>query len=139
MFLDDELITNTQSKWLFGEDNSGNICKWTQHYLEHIVNSHRRFHLITADGSLYCQDDPSNQERIAYPLLETEMRISLLLLEHGGSMVIKIYTIFREETALAVLHLISRFEDAHLYKPSSSKPGNSEVFKCYANFSFFDH
>uniref|UniRef100_A0A0M3HLM7 Ig-like domain-containing protein n=1 Tax=Ascaris lumbricoides TaxID=6252 RepID=A0A0M3HLM7_ASCLU len=55
MFLDDELITNTHSKWLFGEDNSGDICKWTQQYLERIVNSHRRFHLITADGSLYCQ------------------------------------------------------------------------------------
>ncbi|VDM48498.1 unnamed protein product [Toxocara canis] len=128
MFLDDELLTSTHCNWLFGEDNSGDILKWSEHYLKDIVTNERCFHLITADGSIYCQDNPSNQELVTYSLLQAEIKTSLSLLEAGGSFVLKMYTMFREETATTVAQLMSHFEDVHLFKPSSSKPGNSEVY-----------
>lgn len=55
MFLDDELITATYPNWLFGPDNSGDIFKWTAEYVNSVAAKSGKYHLITADGSSYCQ------------------------------------------------------------------------------------
>ncbi|VDK52982.1 unnamed protein product [Anisakis simplex] len=129
MFVDDELLTSTHSNWLFGEDNSGDIMQWDREYLNTLLeNNEHYFNLITADGSLYCQNDPSNQECLTYPLLKKQVEISLFLLETGGSLVIKIYTMLREETSSLIARLLRSFDEVDLFKPSSSKPSNSEVY-----------
>ncbi|VDK72532.1 unnamed protein product [Litomosoides sigmodontis] len=135
MFLDDELITSTLPNWFFGPDNSGDIFKWTNKYISNIVEKVGKFCLITADGSIYCQDNPAEQERVIIPLLQKEIDISLSLLEANGTFVIKMYTSFLNETVTLMNRLIMCFKEVHVIKPSCSKPGNSEVYLLCASYT----
>lgn len=54
MFLEDELLVETHSHWLFGPDNTGNIFSWTASYIEQLALL-GKYDLVTADGSFYCQ------------------------------------------------------------------------------------
>ncbi|EJD75425.1 hypothetical protein, variant [Loa loa] len=128
MFLDDELITSTYPNWFFGPDNSGNILKWTDEYISSIAEKVGKFSLITADGSVYCQDNPAEQERIIFPLLQKEIDISLSLLQTGGTFIVKMYTSFLNDTITLLSRLLMFFKEVHVIKPSCSKPGNSEVY-----------
>ena len=95
--------------------------------------------LITADGSVDCQADPANQEAIVARLHYAEIVTALLSLRPGGDFVIKMFTFFEAETVCA-LYLLSRsFAEVHVFKPATSKEGNSEVYvicKNYASFPF---
>uniref|UniRef100_A0A0N5ASB4 Cap-specific mRNA (nucleoside-2'-O-)-methyltransferase 2 n=1 Tax=Syphacia muris TaxID=451379 RepID=A0A0N5ASB4_9BILA len=133
LFLDDELITATQDHWIFGPDNSGNILHWDAEYLLKLQSELGSFHLVTADGSLYCQDDPKEQEALTFPLIKQEIEIAKLLLTEGGSLVVKIYTFTSEYTVKFLKEITELFQSIHLLKPSCSKPGNSEV--CSLNFN----
>ncbi|VDK38359.1 unnamed protein product [Gongylonema pulchrum] len=134
MFLDDELLTNTYSKWLFGPDNSGNIFNWTNEYISFIAQEFGKYHLITADGSVYCQDNPLEQERITFPLLRKQVDLSLPLLRDNGTLIMKMYTWFREDTQTLLYHLFDSFAEVHVAKPSCSRPGNSEVYLLCAGY-----
>ncbi|MCP9263014.1 Ribosomal RNA large subunit methyltransferase J [Dirofilaria immitis] len=112
---------------VFGPDNSGDILKWTDEYINSIAKEVGRFSLITADGSLYCQDNPAEQERIIFPLLQKEIDISLSLLQTNGTFIIKMYTTFLNDTVTLLNRLLICFEEIHVIKPSCSKPGNSEI------------
>ena len=59
--------------------------------------------------------------------MKAEVDIATSLLAVGGNLVVKMYTMFRAETVELIAHLMAVFEQVHLYKPSCSKPGNSEV------------
>lgn len=83
--------------------------------------------LQTADGCLFFQDNPVEQERVIFPLLQKEIDISLSLLEANGTFVVKMYTSFLNETLTLLSRLIICFKEVHVIKPSCSKPGNSEV------------
>uniref|UniRef100_A0A0R3RHE9 Cap-specific mRNA (nucleoside-2'-O-)-methyltransferase 2 n=1 Tax=Elaeophora elaphi TaxID=1147741 RepID=A0A0R3RHE9_9BILA len=135
MFLDDELITSTYPNWLFGPDNSGDILKWTDEYIDSIAEKVGKFSLITADGSVYCQDNPAEQERIIFPLLQKEIEISLSLLGTNGTFIVKMYTSFLNDTITLLSRLIMCFEEIHVIKPSCSKPGNSEVYLLCASYA----
>uniref|UniRef100_A0AAF5PKK0 Cap-specific mRNA (nucleoside-2'-O-)-methyltransferase 2 n=2 Tax=Wuchereria bancrofti TaxID=6293 RepID=A0AAF5PKK0_WUCBA len=135
MFLDDELITSTSSNWLFGPDNSGDVLKWTSEYISGIAKKVGKFSLITADGSVYCQDNPAEQERIIFPLLQKEIDISLSLLQTNGTFIVKMYTAFLNDTVTLLNRLLMCFHEVHVIKPSCSKPGNSEVYLLCASYT----
>ncbi|VDD86138.1 unnamed protein product [Enterobius vermicularis] len=126
LFLDDELITATYDHWIFGPDNSGDILNWDEKYVNSMKLSTGGFDFITADGSLYCQDDPLEQESLTLPLIRAEVEIALRLLLEEGSFVVKMYAITKDETVRILLNLVDLFRDVHVFKPSCSKPGNSE-------------
>ncbi|EJW74485.1 hypothetical protein WUBG_14606, partial [Wuchereria bancrofti] len=111
MFLDDELITSTSSNWLFGPDNSGDVLKWTSEYISGIAKKVGKFSLITADGSVYCQDNPAEQERIIFPLLQKEIDISLSLLQTNGTFIVKMYTAFLNDTVTLLNRLLMCFHE----------------------------
>ncbi|VDM97143.1 unnamed protein product [Thelazia callipaeda] len=134
MFLDDELIINTYSNWLFGPDKSGDIFKWSTAYIDSITERIGKFSLITADGSIYCQDNPAEQESITLPLLEKEVDIALSLLQTHGTFIVKMYTTFLDNTIALINRLLTCFEELHYIKPSCSKPGNSEVYLLCARY-----
>ncbi|KAE9414020.1 hypothetical protein Angca_008511, partial [Angiostrongylus cantonensis] len=132
MILEDEIILDQPSRWHFGKDGSGDIRKWDYEYLSSLVGS-GRYYLVTADGSFYTQDVPGQQEQKTLPLLETEFKIALELLANGGSLVIKalavrVYTFFMAETRSLIKKVASYFDDVFVFKPMSSKGGNSERY-----------
>ncbi|XGW26488.1 hypothetical protein V3C99_007248 [Haemonchus contortus] len=134
MLLEDEIILGQPERWRFGKDDSGDITKWDDDYVVSLT-CNGCFNLVTADGSLYTQDLPSEQESKTLPLLESEFRIALQLLANGGSLIVKIYTTYLPKTRLLISSVVSRFDDAYLFKPMSSKGGNNERYLICMGFN----
>ena len=136
--VDDRLISRTLKSWCFGKDNTGDIfdgdfltalqakCFRTFH--------ERRVNIVTADGSLNCQDDPSEQEAIVAPLHYSELLCALNVLSAQGNLVIKMFTLFESHSITFMYILCCLFDKVSVIKPSTSKAGNSEVYVIAHNF-----
>uniref|UniRef100_A0A8C6UHG8 Cap-specific mRNA (nucleoside-2'-O-)-methyltransferase 2 n=1 Tax=Neogobius melanostomus TaxID=47308 RepID=A0A8C6UHG8_9GOBI len=126
---DDRMIANTLPWWFFGSDNTGNIMI-QKHLLElqAFVGNMHRVELVTADGSFDCQENPDEQEALVASLHYCEATAALLLLSPGGSFVLKMFTLY-EHSSVSLLYLLNCcFHSVHVFKPATSKAGNSEVY-----------
>lgn len=136
---DDRLIAHTLPWWFFGSDNTGDIML-QKHLLElqRFVSNMRSVDLVTADGSFDCQGDPGEQESLVAPLQYCETVCALLLLSPGGSFVLKMFTLF-EHSSICLLYLfVCCFHFVHVFKPATSKSGNSEVYIVCLDFKSKD-
>lgn len=133
---DDRLIANTLPWWFFGSDNTGNIML-QKHLLELqvFVANMRRVDLVTADGSFDCQENPDEQEALVASLHYCEVTAALLLLSPGGSFVLKMFTLY-EHSSVCLLYLLNCcFHSVSIFKPATSKAGNSEVYVVCLNYN----
>lgn len=84
--------------------------------------------LVTADGSVDCMADPGEQEANVEHLHYCEVLTALSVLNDGGTFVVKMFTFF-EDSTISLLYLLNcSFAEVNVFKPSSSKSGNSEVY-----------
>ncbi|XP_048211116.1 cap-specific mRNA (nucleoside-2'-O-)-methyltransferase 2 [Perognathus longimembris pacificus] len=129
MIMDDRLIANTLHQWYFGPDNTGDIM--TLKYLtglQDFLSNMATIHLVTADGSFDCQGNPGEQETLVSSLHYCEVVTALTTLGNGGSFVLKMFTLF-EHCSINLMYLLNcSFEQVHVFKPATSKAGNSEVY-----------
>ncbi|XP_059939485.1 cap-specific mRNA (nucleoside-2'-O-)-methyltransferase 2 [Mesoplodon densirostris] len=129
MIMDDRLIANTLRCWYFGPDNTGDIM--TLKYLtglQNFISSMATVHFITADGSFDCQGNPGEQEALVSSLHYCEAVTALMTLGSGGSFVLKMFTLF-EHCSINLMYLLNcSFDKVHVFKPATSKAGNSEVY-----------
>lgn len=129
MIMDDRLIANTLNCWYFGPDNTGDIM--TLKYLtglQDFVSNMGTVHLVTADGSFDCQGNPGEQEALVSSLHYCEVVTALTTLGNGGSFVLKMFTLF-EHCSINLMYLLNcSFDQVHVFKPATSKAGNSEVY-----------
>ncbi|CAK6954895.1 cap-specific mRNA (nucleoside-2'-O-)-methyltransferase 2 [Scomber scombrus] len=133
---DDRLIANTLPWWFFGSDNTGNIML-QKHLLElqAFVANMRRVDVVTADGSFDCQENPDEQEALVASLHYCEVTAALLLLSPGGSFVLKMFTLY-EHSSICLLYLLNCcFHSVNVFKPATSKSGNSEVYAVCLNYN----
>ncbi|GBP17321.1 Cap-specific mRNA [Eumeta japonica] len=72
--------------------------------------------LVTADGSIDCLERPDAQEEITSPLHYCEIVTGLQALSEGNL-----------------------FNEVHIYKPATSRQGNSEVYAVCLGFHGYDH
>lgn len=84
--------------------------------------------LVTADGSVDCIDSPSNQENKVHYLHFAEVVAALQILDMGGTFVLKMFTFFELTTVGLLYYLNNVFDKVDVFKPASSKQGNSEVY-----------
>lgn len=84
-------------------------------------------HLVTADGSVNCMDT-HEQETQVQSLICIEIVTALRILGDGGRFVLKIFTFFEAKTIQMLYLLRVAFDSLHLFKPVTSKWGNSEVY-----------
>lgn len=132
---DDRLVANTLPWWFFGSDNTGNIMI-QKHLLElqAFVSNMHRVDLVTADGSFDCQENPDEQEALVASLHYCEVTAALLLLSPGGSFVLKMFTLY-EHSSICLLYLLNCcFSSVSVFKPATSKAGNSEVYVVCLNY-----
>ncbi|RZF46465.1 hypothetical protein LSTR_LSTR012540 [Laodelphax striatellus] len=131
MINDDRLIYHTLPKWNFGTDGTGNI-QVVENMNFIVMDARERFPsgvmLVTCDGSVDCTLDPAEQESIVSPLFYCEAITALQLLHTGGTLVLKLFTLFECETICLLYLLYCSFDNVNLYKPLTSKDGNSEVY-----------
>ena len=135
MIPDDRFIINSLNCWDFGPDFTGNIMHPSS--LEYFVEKfrHKEIDLITADGSIDCSDNPSEQELTVAQLFLWEIITALSILVNKGSFVLKMFTFF-EKCSIAYLYMIAKvFDEVTLCKPGPSKPGNSEVYIVATGFN----
>lgn len=62
------------------------------------------------------------------------MIVSLLILADGGSMVLKMFTFFEHNSICMLFIMNCCFEKVHVFKPATSKEGNSEVYVIGLNY-----
>ncbi|KFZ61307.1 Cap-specific mRNA (nucleoside-2'-O-)-methyltransferase 2 [Antrostomus carolinensis] len=129
MIMDDRLIANTLPWWYFGPDNTGDVMT-LKHLtgLQNFVSNMTTVHLVTADGSFDCQGDPGEQEALVSPLHYCEAVTALMILGTGGSFVLKMFTLFEHRSINLLFLLNCSFEEVHVFKPATSKAGNSEAY-----------
>ncbi|XP_043475485.1 cap-specific mRNA (nucleoside-2'-O-)-methyltransferase 2 isoform X1 [Leptopilina heterotoma] len=137
MITDDRFIIHTLEHWEFGPYNTGNIVE--EENREQIIENCRRkdVYLVTADGSVDCSNDPGEQEQIVTQLHHCETITALNILSEGGSFLLKMFTIFEHTTVSLLYLLFCCFESIHMFKPATSKEGNSEVYVICLNFKSF--
>ncbi|XP_073846114.1 cap methyltransferase 2 [Musca autumnalis] len=130
MIMDDRFMLYTLDNWLFHKDFTGNIIS-SENVEDMKQQCEQRLgevHLITADGSIDCIDAPDCQEEKVDLLHFAEIVTALEILAEGGCFVVKMFTLF-EATSLCKLYLLNCvFKEVHVYKPCTSKRGNSEVY-----------
>jgi len=134
MIPDDRFIVNTLDNWCFGADFTGNIMNVDN--MNHLIKrlEDKKIHLVTADGSIDCSDNPSEQEAVVAPLFLWEIITALNVLSDGGSLVLKMFTVFERCTLVFLYLLVQVFKNVSFYKPGPSKPGNSEVYLVATEF-----
>ncbi|XP_012690972.2 cap-specific mRNA (nucleoside-2'-O-)-methyltransferase 2 [Clupea harengus] len=134
---DDRLLARTLPWWFFGSDNTGDIMR-QEHLLELQALVRRGgaggVHLVTADGSFDCQEDPGEQEAAVAPLQLCEAVCALMILAPGGCLVLKMFTLL-EHSSVSLLYLLAcSFRTVRVFKPATSKPGNSELYLVCVGF-----
>nr|XP_054761360.1 uncharacterized protein LOC129267757 [Lytechinus pictus] len=131
--VDDRLILQTPGCWYFGEDDTGDVMsaanlaglgRLVQDKMNGIV------HIVTADGSVNCQDDPEHQEQRVFPLIYCQVLTALQILAPQGTLLIKMFTMYNANTACLMYMLNCAFKQVTVVKPVCSKAGNSEVYVC---------
>jgi cap2 methyltransferase len=124
------LISHTLDNWIFGEEQDGDILKESnlRSLIDYCKNTLGEINLVTGDGSIDCLDQPENQEEFVSKLHMAEFIVSLAILADGGSVLLKMFTFF-ETSSIAILYVLNCcFEELHVFKPATSKEGNSEVY-----------
>ncbi|XP_076352353.1 cap methyltransferase 2 [Tachypleus tridentatus] len=126
---DDRFIFPTLNNWIFGKDNTGNVMNegFLDDLLE-ITEMNGLFHMVTADGSIDCSFNPGEQEHLVASLNFTEVILALHVLAAGGSFVVKKFTLYECDSVCCMYLLNCVFKEVNVYKPGTSKSGNSEVY-----------
>lgn len=70
---------------------------------------------------------PEQQEHVTAPLHFSELLVALRVLQQGGTLVLKLFTLFEHVTLSTLLLARVSFERLVVCKPVASKAGNSEV------------
>jgi len=129
MINDDRFIMGSLEHWTFGCDDTGDLMRHKNlRKLLKAASSLGSVSLVTGDGSIDCQGDPGRQESIVADLHMAEAIAALNILAEGGNLVIKIFTMFESETVCLLYLLSIAFENLDVFKPATSKEGNSEVY-----------
>ncbi|KAG1680032.1 Cap-specific mRNA (nucleoside-2'-O-)-methyltransferase 2 [Nymphon striatum] len=126
---DDRLIRCTSEQWCFGSTNTGNIL--SNDIMPNIIEKMNNWHsvnLVTADGSIDCQVNPAEQECMVAELHLIEAITGVLILSPSGSLVLKMFTFYESNSVCLLYFLNCIFCTVHVFKPVTSKSGNSEVY-----------
>jgi len=132
MINDDRFIMGSLKNWYFGKDDTGNLLDKTN--MLGLIERSKKLgdtgivNLVTADGSIDCQSDPARQESIVSDLHMSEAITALNILADGGNLVIKMFTVFESESVCLLYLLACAFTKLDMFKPATSKEGNSEVY-----------
>jgi cap2 methyltransferase len=129
MISDDRFIIYSLNNWFFGHDSTGDLMNIENlDSLIEKVKSKGKVNLITADGSIDCNNNPGEQEKIVANLHFCEVVAAINILETGGNFMLKMFTIFEHQSICLIYLLSCIFNKVHFYKPVTSKEGNSEVY-----------
>jgi hypothetical protein len=126
------LFRNYGHRWLMSKTNDGDISNWNN-----ICDFQTQ--MLAKEGSIrpvqfYSCDlgknvpDHNNQEKHLEHLNICSIVCGLKLLDSGGNMLVKHYTLFEPFTISYIALLPELFEEVYITKPLASKRSNSETY-----------
>ncbi|XP_076067906.1 cap-specific mRNA (nucleoside-2'-O-)-methyltransferase 2-like [Oratosquilla oratoria] len=139
LITDDRLILRTLSNWSFGIDDTGDLMSKVNFEQLRYLTRDMEVHLVTGDGSIDCQGNPAEQEEMTSPLQRCELTAALAILSAGGNLVLKKFTLFENESVNLLYLMNCVFSQVSVYKPSTSKQGNSEVYIVACGYKGQEH
>jgi 23S rRNA U2552 (ribose-2'-O)-methylase RlmE/FtsJ len=111
----------------YGKDGSGDIyIKENRDFF--ISEIQQKVHLFTADGGFDFSVDYSQQEKQIFKLLVASFLICFEVLTMNGYCIIKLFDTYSPSTKTLISICGSMFKEYSLYKPSTSRPCNSERY-----------
>jgi cap1 methyltransferase len=112
----------------------GNLYLYEE-VLEYVRNfSTRRAHVVTADGGFDYSKDFNGQELSSCQIIFSEMVIAFHVLIRNGSFICKVFDLFSVPMMKMIELLHRNFEFVYIYKPSTSRPANSEKYIVCLNY-----
>lgn len=120
----------------YGADGTGDL--YNRENLDYMADNLPRMQLITADGGFDFSSDFNGQEELSMRLILCEIYSAFVLQDEGGSLVLKIYDMFNENTLKIVSLLNMYYESIYVVKPLSSRPANSEKYLVCTGFYMAD-
>lgn len=135
MINEDKLILSSIKNWIFLEDSTGNIMN--QDNLNSLIDQVQKrslsfgqpVNLVTADGSIDCQNNPMEQESTVVELQFAEIIAALSILGAGGSFVLKIFTFLECQTINHLYILCSLFKEVSNFNTSYVLKSNELFLK----------
>ncbi|KAI3383767.1 hypothetical protein SNEBB_008765 [Seison nebaliae] len=122
----------THHNWIFGEKGTGDLFLESDSIIEEMRqrrNDEKHFaDFMTCDGGIDTTLDPNNQEKLSYRLIKLELETSFQLLKDGGSLLIKMYTLFDFDSHLLLRVLYENFKTIYFLKSKISNMGSSEFY-----------
>ena len=92
-----------------------------------------RSDIVTADGGVPVSDF-DHQEEVCLKLIMSEVYVALHLLNRHGTLILKVFDIFTDQTIGVTNMLATLFENLVIYKPVSSRATNSEKYLVATNY-----
>jgi 23S rRNA U2552 (ribose-2'-O)-methylase RlmE/FtsJ len=122
------LVRNYPEKWLMNKDQNGDVTR-----LETVLSVQERcenkIQLYTSDiGIEMTHETFERQEEIEAPLNLGQILCGLVSLAEGGNLICKTFMFF-SPFSQSLIYLTSLcFDEFFIYKPETSRTGNSEVY-----------
>jgi 23S rRNA U2552 (ribose-2'-O)-methylase RlmE/FtsJ len=131
----DEILKQCNRIYItYGYDSTGNL--YNLRNIEYYVDmfGDNKADLITGDGGFDFSENYNNQEITIIRLLWCEIVAGILSLKKGGSMIIKLFDIYKQVTKDILYVLCHYFNKVYICKPHSSRPLNSEKYVVCIDF-----
>ena len=121
----------------YGKDDTGDIYKKEnqEFFISEVVS---KVHLFTADGGFDFSIDYCKQEKDIFQLLVSSFIVCFQVLAIDGVCVIKIFDTYSNSTQTLISLCGSCFKEYTIYKPSTSRPCNSERYFIGKKFKGFN-
>lgn len=121
-----------------GADGTGDIYNWDNILsLQKLIQNnigHKQVDLVVADGGIDAQRNVYSQETVAHKLVASQVAAALLLLNPGGTFIIKVFG-FLTDGSKALMDSISKlFQNFCILKPITSRPASAERYLFCTDF-----
>ncbi len=123
---------------VYGKDGTGNIYN-PDNILD--FQTHVGFNsadIVTADGGFDFSFDFNKQEHHAIKLIYCEIVTALAVQKVGGMFVCKLFDLYTIFTVKLMYLIKSLYTDVRFFKPSTSRPANSEKYLVATGFKGID-
>ncbi|MBN20739.1 MAG: hypothetical protein CL678_05560 [Bdellovibrionaceae bacterium] len=121
----------------YGKDNTGNLYNHIN--LQYCKDKYKNsMDIITGDGGFDFSIDFSQQEKMAFRLIFTQVAYAITMQKYNGHFILKIFDIF-DKASVDIIYLLSCFyETIIISKPNTSRYANSEKYIICKHFKFIN-
>lgn len=117
---------------IYGPNGTGDITDPINHeyFIRNVINDTKQtgVHVVCADGGLPVNGQENFQEQLAMDLYLCQCFTGLSVLRKGGVFVCKFFDVYSNFSASLIYLLHACFKEITIYKPVTSRPGNSERY-----------